>query len=131
MPSPGRFDPDAATRNALLERFLGAAEEGDLDALEKLLAEDAQLYGDGAGKAAAVQHPILGAEAIARFMDEITRARRVIGALELQLVTVNGQPGRILRRPDGEVWDVLSIDVVDGRIQTVRIVRNPDKLTHL
>ncbi len=46
-------------------------------------------------------------------------------------VTVNGQPGRILRTPDGEIWDVMSIDVVDGRIQAIRIVRNPDKLGHL
>jgi RNA polymerase sigma-70 factor, ECF subfamily len=30
-----------------------------------------------------------------------------------------------------QVWSVLTVDVVDGRIQTVRIVRNPDKLGHL
>jgi RNA polymerase sigma-70 factor (ECF subfamily) len=40
------------------------------------------------------------------------------------------------RRAAGEqvvvqVWEVLSVDVVEGRIQTVRIVRNPDKLAHL
>jgi RNA polymerase sigma-70 factor (ECF subfamily) len=29
------------------------------------------------------------------------------------------------------VWSVLTVDVVEGRIQTVRIVRNPDKLAHL
>jgi RNA polymerase sigma-70 factor (ECF subfamily) len=29
------------------------------------------------------------------------------------------------------VWEVLTVDVVEGRIQTVRIVRNPDKLGHL
>jgi RNA polymerase sigma-70 factor (ECF subfamily) len=29
------------------------------------------------------------------------------------------------------VWDVLTVDVVDGRIQAVRIVRNPDKLAHI
>jgi RNA polymerase sigma-70 factor (ECF subfamily) len=29
------------------------------------------------------------------------------------------------------VWEVLTVDVVDGRIQTVRIVRNPEKLGHL
>jgi RNA polymerase sigma-70 factor (ECF subfamily) len=44
---------------------------------------------------------------------------------------VNGQPGRILRTADGTIWDVLTIDVVDGRIQAVRIVRNPDKLRHV
>jgi RNA polymerase sigma-70 factor, ECF subfamily len=32
---------------------------------------------------------------------------------------------------DQRVWEVLTVDVVDGRIQTVRIVRNPDKLAHL
>ena len=44
---------------------------------------------------------------------------------------VNRQPGRILRTADGSIWDVLSIDVVDGRIQTVRIIRNPEKLAHV
>jgi RNA polymerase sigma-70 factor (ECF subfamily) len=29
------------------------------------------------------------------------------------------------------VWSVLTVDVVEGRIQTVRVVRNPDKLGHL
>jgi len=29
------------------------------------------------------------------------------------------------------VWSVLTVDVVDGRIQAVRSVRNPDKLAHL
>jgi RNA polymerase sigma-70 factor (ECF subfamily) len=29
------------------------------------------------------------------------------------------------------VWSVLTVDVVEGRIQAVRIVRNPDKLGHL
>ena len=49
---------------------------------------------------------------------------------ERSLVVVNGQPGRILRDARG-VWDVLAIDVVDGRIGAVRIVRNPDKLAHV
>jgi RNA polymerase sigma-70 factor (ECF subfamily) len=46
-------------------------------------------------------------------------------------VKVNRQPGRILRTADGAIWDILSIDVVDGLVQTVRIIRNPDKLAHL
>jgi RNA polymerase sigma-70 factor, ECF subfamily len=44
---------------------------------------------------------------------------------------VNGQPGRIMQTPDGRIWDVLTIDVVDGRIHTVRIIRNPEKLGHV
>jgi RNA polymerase sigma-70 factor, ECF subfamily len=126
-----RFDADEAARDALLERFLAASEEGDLAALEEMLAEDAVLYADGGGKAIAPQEPLLGAALVARFMVGVTRMRHAIGEFEMRLVRVNGQPGRILRVPGVRVWDVLTVDVVDGRIQAVRIVRNPDKLRHL
>jgi RNA polymerase sigma-70 factor (ECF subfamily) len=126
-----RFDADEELRDRLLERFLAAAEEGDLEALEALLAEDAVLYADGGGKATAARKPLHGAARIARVVAGIARKQRRWGPLGLQLVRVNRQPGRILRTPDGKIWDVLSIDVVDGRIQAVRIVRNPDKLAHL
>jgi RNA polymerase sigma-70 factor (ECF subfamily) len=126
-----RFDADAAQRQTLLERFLEAAEDGDLEGPERLLAEDAVLYSDGGGKATAARRPIHGAARIARLMAGTTRLRRRRGEFELQLVTVNGQPGRVLRGSGGEIWDVLSVDVVGWRIQTVRIVRNPDKLAHV
>jgi RNA polymerase sigma-70 factor (ECF subfamily) len=51
---------------------------------------------------------------------------------DFERVTVNGQPGRLLRDPGhAAILSVLTVDVVDGRIQAVRIVRNPDKLAHL
>ena len=68
-----RFDPDEAARDALLERFLAAAEEGDLEALEELLAKDAVLYADSGGKAMAPQEPLFGAAHIARFMAAVAR----------------------------------------------------------
>jgi RNA polymerase sigma-70 factor (ECF subfamily) len=126
-----RFEPDATLRRTLLERFLAAAEEGDLEALERMLAADAILYSDGGGKAVAARRPIYGAAKIARFMAGTARLRRRHGPVEQRLVTVNGQPGRLLRRPGGEVRDILTVDVVEGRIETVRIVRNPEKLAHL
>jgi RNA polymerase sigma-70 factor (ECF subfamily) len=127
-----RFDADAAARRALLERFLAAAEDGDLAGLEALLAEDAVLYSDGGGKVVAARLPIHGAAKVARFMAGTTRLRRRRGAFALELVSVNGQPGRVLRGPEGPaIWDVLSIDVVAGRVAAVWIVRNPDKLTHM
>ncbi len=123
-----RFDPDVARRDALLERFLAAAEAGDVAALEAMLAEDAALYADGGGRVAAARHPLHGAARIARAYAAIARKQR---ELARRLVHVNGQPGRILFTPVGEIVDVLSIDVVDGRVQALRIVRNPDKLCHV
>jgi RNA polymerase sigma-70 factor, ECF subfamily len=126
-----RFDPDEELRDELLQRFLAAAEGGDLAALESLLAEDAVLYGDGGGKVRAALEPVVGGVDIARFILEITTKRRKIGEFGSELIRVNGQPGRVLRTPDAEIWDVMSVDIVEGRIQTIRIVRNPDKLAHL
>jgi RNA polymerase sigma-70 factor, ECF subfamily len=180
-----RFDVDEAVRDDLLERFMAAAEDGDLEALEEALAHDAVLYADGGGKAMAPQEPLLGAPLIARFMAAVAHLRPAFGVFEPQRVRVNGQPGRLLRGPaeppfddaaqlsvhhamallmsgdvdveelvarvqdareamephaehgvayddvQARVRDVLTVDVVDGRIQVVRIVRNPDKLAHL
>ncbi len=126
-----RFDPDEALRDELLQRFLAAAGDGDVEALEDMLAEDAALYSDGGGKVTAARKPLFGRARIARVLAKLTRKQRRRGPFRVELVKVNHQPGRILRGVDGEIWDVMSIDVVDGRIQTVRIIRNPDKLAHV
>src|SRR5262249_10663418 len=70
-----RFAADEAARDALLDRFLAAAEEGDLAALEELLAEDAVLYADSGGKAMAPREPLVGAALIARFMAAVWQPR--------------------------------------------------------
>jgi RNA polymerase sigma-70 factor (ECF subfamily) len=44
---------------------------------------------------------------------------------------VNGQPGAIFRDRDGKVLYTLALDVLGGRIQTIRSVINPDKLRHV
>ncbi|MFL6185170.1 MAG: RNA polymerase subunit sigma-24, partial [Actinomycetes bacterium] len=96
-----------------------------------LLAEDAVLYADGGGKAIAPAEPLFGAALIASFMVGVARMRRAFGEFEARQVRVNGHRGRLLRIPSDRVWEVLTVDVAEGRIQTIRIVRNPDKLGHL
>ena len=44
---------------------------------------------------------------------------------------MNGQPGATVRGPDDKLISVLALDIVDGQIQTVRGIINPDKLQHL
>jgi RNA polymerase sigma-70 factor (ECF subfamily) len=180
-----RFDPDEAARDVLLERFLAAAEHGDLQALEELLASDAVLYADSGGKAMAPPEPLVGAALIARFLAAVAQSWPSAPGYERRRARVNGQPGIVMRGPaepsftedqrqaagevlarvqSGEidapelaglvrqaraagresqlrsgappevevrVWSVLTVDVVGGRVQAVRIVRNPDKLRHL
>jgi RNA polymerase sigma-70 factor, ECF subfamily len=126
-----RFDADEAAHDALLERFLAATEEGDVEALEELLARDVVLYADHGGKAIAPPDALFGADLVAPFLVGVARMRRAMGEFEPRMVRVNGQTGRMLRVPGDRVFEVLTVEVVEGRIQAVRIVRNPDKLAHL
>ncbi len=126
-----RFTVDHHVREEMFDRFVAACETGDVDGLAQLLATDAVIYSDGGGKVAAARRPVLGADRVARVMASITRRRMRRAHTRAVRVTVNGQPGLIVVGPDGSATDVMTIDVADGAIQTVRIVRNPDKLRHL
>ncbi len=44
---------------------------------------------------------------------------------------VNGQPGAVFRDRDSKVLGTVTLDVLDGQIQTIRSVSNPGKLGHL
>jgi RNA polymerase sigma-70 factor (ECF subfamily) len=96
-----------------------------------VLAADTVLYSDGGGKAKAARKPVSGAARVARLSATVTRKNRTTGLFTSEFATVDGQSGGLLRHRDGSVVDVMTIDVVDGRIPTLRIVRNPEKLAHL
>jgi RNA polymerase sigma-70 factor (ECF subfamily) len=125
-----RFDADHAERDELLRRFFEAAESGDVDGLIEVLAEDAILYGDGGGKVPQWYAPIVGADNIARLFATMGRQNRRLGAT-FESHQVNGQPGVIFRGPRGGIMSVMSFEVVNGQVATIRSVVNPDKLAHL
>lgn len=100
---------------------------GDTDGLIHLLAADVVAYGDGGGKAPAFPRPVHGKEKVARLF---IRAKRLAVA-SVRPVEVNGQPGALLLDAEGRLLVVLSLDIADGLVQTVRAVSNPDKLRHL
>jgi hypothetical protein len=99
----------ATATDRLLVPFLCAAADGDVESLELMLDEDAVLYAD---------EVIVGAARIADFMAEDPG-----WAFDLELATIDGRPGRLLRGFDGTVRDALSIDGADGRIHAVYVVR--------
>jgi RNA polymerase sigma-70 factor, ECF subfamily len=124
-----RFEADRREREELAARFFDAFREGDVDGLRELLAADVQMVGDGGGKAPQWKH-IIGAEKVARMLAAIVAPFVRIGGV-LEPHEVNGQPGAIFRDRDGKVLSTLALDILDGRIQTIRSVINPDKLGHL
>ncbi len=123
-----RFEADPAVVERLTDAFIQACSTGELDGLVRLLAADAVLYSDGGGKAAAALAPIRGADRIARFFVGILK--KAPPGLEIRRVLVNGQPG-LMVLAQGEIVNLLTFDVVDDRIATCFVVRNPDKLARV
>jgi RNA polymerase sigma-70 factor (TIGR02957 family) len=126
-----RFDASREQRDELARRFFAAAQEGDLEGLEALLAHDVVLHGDGGGKVPALARPLHGRARVARTLVAWKRAAVRFGAVSLRPVQVNGQPGAMSFDPEGKLINVLALDVADGQIQAVRSIVNPDKLQHL
>ena len=125
-----RFEAGRRERDELAGRFLDAFKDGDVDGLRELLAADVQLVGDSGGKAPQWGTGIFGAGNVARLLAAlVTPFARIGGVVEPH--EVNGQPGAIFRDRDGKVINTWALDVLDGRIQTIRAVLNPDKLGHV
>jgi RNA polymerase sigma-70 factor, ECF subfamily len=125
-----RFEAHRREREELAARFFDALRDGDLDRLRELLAADVQMVADGGGKAPAFARSVIGADNVARVLvSTFPLLARIDARVEPR--ELNGQPGAILRDRDGKVGGTMTLDVLGGRIQTIRSVVNPDKLQHL
>jgi RNA polymerase sigma-70 factor, ECF subfamily len=125
-----RFEADRRERNELAARFFDALREGDVEGLRDLLAADVQIVGDGGGKVPQFARAIIGADKVARVLASILPWLVRIG-VDVDPHEVNGQPGAILRDRDNKVLGTWTLDVLDGQIQAIRSVQNPDKLGHV
>jgi RNA polymerase sigma-70 factor (ECF subfamily) len=125
-----RFDVDRREREELAGRFFDALTKGDVSELRELLAADVAVYGDGGGKAPQWMRVVMGVDNVARMFAGL--GQRFFGSgIQVDRHEVNGQPGAVFRDADGRVINVITLDVLDGRVQTVRSVINPDKLHHI
>ena len=120
-----RVEADATAHERLLTSILGAATKGDLARLEGLLTEDVTLYCDGGGRGMAATTPVVGPDPVARFMVAI--AAQATEESTTDAVVLNGLPGAVVRVA-GAVTTTVSLDVREGRVCRVYVVRNPQKL---
>src|SRR5207253_4264642 len=98
--------------------------------LVHLLAKDAVFYGDGGGKVTAAPHPVQGGDRVARLLHGLFNKGRTLGG-RVRRVDVNGQPGAMFIDTTDRLIGVMELDIVDGAVQSVRTIVNPDKLQHL
>jgi RNA polymerase sigma-70 factor (ECF subfamily) len=125
-----RFETDRMARDELAARFFDAIRDGDLDGLREVLAADVNMVGDSGGKAPQWGKAVTGADKVTRVIASMLPLFFHIGGT-LEPSTVNGQPGAIFRDKAGNVINTWALEVLDGRIQAIRTVLNPEKLRHV
>ncbi|WP_174183362.1 RNA polymerase sigma-70 factor [Nocardia barduliensis] len=123
-----RFGFPAEHANELVERFLKAARDGDIEALERMLAADASATADGGGRVNAARRPVLGAKQVARYLAGLLRWE--VPGMRLLVEEVNGAPAAVAR-VDGAPLVVVGIDMADGVVTALRLIVNPEKLSYL
>ena len=123
-----RFQVEKQRGLALAEAFFSASRSGDMKALGTMLAADVSVHADGGGKRPAATVPILGFDAVMKLFERLATLFH-----ETKLVRVgfvNGLPGFITLEADGEL-QTTALEIEDGKIAAIYVVRNPEKLRHL
>ena len=121
-----RLDVEDPAHDTLFERFLGALEDGDLDRVRDLLADDVVAYSDGGGKARAARRPVAGPAEVIVYFGALRRHHSI--RVERR-VEVNGASAALLWF--GRQYQLLAVDVRAGYVREIHSIMNPDKLEYL
>jgi RNA polymerase sigma-70 factor (ECF subfamily) len=125
-----RFQVDKERGIELAEAFFAASRSGDMKALGAMLADDIGVYADGGGKRQAALEPILGFDAVMKVQERLSALFREKGSKLVRSGFINGLPGFVTLEADGEL-QTTALEIEDGKITAIYVVRNPDKLKHL
>jgi RNA polymerase sigma-70 factor (ECF subfamily) len=114
----------------IAQAFFAASRNGEMEHLRALLAADVTVYADGGGKATAHGAPVTGLEPV---MQLFARFAAIFATSKSRLVrygVINGLPGFITIE-GGDILQTTALEIEDGHVVAVYVVRNPDKLRHV
>ncbi len=123
-----RYRSDLRVHAQVVDRFLEACAHADVDALMELLAPDVVIISDSGGLARAPRQPVHGRDRVARLLASF--APRVPEGTTFSVEHFNGAPG-IVARLDGTTITTMALSVADGRVQSLQLVANPQKLAFM
>jgi RNA polymerase sigma-70 factor (ECF subfamily) len=125
-----RFTVEKQRGLELAEAFYAASRSGDMTTLGAMLAADVSLHADGGGKRPAAPKPILGFDSVMKLFELLSSIFKKDESKLIHLGFVNGLPGFITREGDGE-FSTTALEIEQGRVAAIYVVRNPEKLKHL
>lgn len=122
-----RYDVDIDMQHDVTQRFLDASMGGRLDELLTLLAPDVELVSDTGGIVRAPRRVVVGSDKVARFVVAVAQEPGLVA----EFARINGEVGILIRDHDATVRYVGITHIAQGRIQTISLIANPDKLTQI
>jgi RNA polymerase sigma-70 factor (ECF subfamily) len=125
-----RFKVEKQRGLALAEAFFAASRSGDMKALGALLAADVSAQADGGGKRPAATDVVQGFDAVMQQYERVVAWHQENRSTLVRIGFVNGLPGFVTLEADGEL-QTTALDIEDGKIAAIYVMRNPDKLRHL
>ncbi len=124
-----RFNVSADEAERIARAFYAASSSGDVAALTGILADEVAIYSDGGGKVIAFRNVIRGVARALRLFQGVAR-KSAYEPRFLRPVMIDGLPG-FVSIDRGHVLQTTALEVRDGKVAAVYIVRNPDKLRHV
>jgi len=109
--------------------FFEASRGGDLARLRSLLSEDVVVVSDGGGKASSLEHPVRGLENAIRLFESLALVFVASMSRLARIAFVNGLPGFVTI--ESGLVQTTALEIENGRVVGVYVVRNPDKVEHL
>jgi RNA polymerase sigma-70 factor (ECF subfamily) len=125
-----RFALDRDRGLEIAGAFFAASRSGDMAALGALLSDDVALHSDGGGKRPAAMVPVLGRALVVKLHRSLAVLAAKYGSQLVETTVINGLPGFVTREGDGEL-QTTALEIEDGLVVGIYVMRNPDKLRHL
>ncbi|HEX5599372.1 MAG TPA: sigma-70 family RNA polymerase sigma factor, partial [Hyphomicrobiaceae bacterium] len=114
----------------LAAAFFAASRNGDMQRLRALLAADVAVYADGGGKVPAAMRPIVGFDKVMQFQTSLAQFFAKNMSRLLRYSFINGLPGFVTIEHGG-ILQTTALQIDDGKITAIYVIRNPEKLQHL
>lgn len=133
-----RFEVDLKVHEKILNNFLQALSEGNMEELIDLLKEDILLFADGGGTSFAVKgqrltafpRPVSGRENVSKvLLNVVPKFVESIEDFSQEITFANGLPS-ILSYSGTTPISLVSLELDGGQIRNIYVQTNPEKLKH-
>jgi RNA polymerase sigma-70 factor (ECF subfamily) len=121
--------PNDPKIDKIIQTFVLALHQGNIQKIEELLRQDVTLYSDGGGKVYAALKPVYSKDLVVRFIRNLLSHNDKKQTV-VKIVNVNGETGLLVKGVDN-VKMVICFHVKNDQIAEIYIVRNPEKLQHV